>query len=119
MKIDCQSHFFPKAYADMLLESNGFVKTTKKNVQRMRKLFNLCLTIALVSRLRIKGDTTHRVMAEVVRLRFVGAASGKVAFRGAHGDFGSSIFSNSVYAQSSSRPSSGAARRAPEPALLA
>jgi len=31
MKVDCQSHVFPKAYADVLLESRTFVRTTKEN----------------------------------------------------------------------------------------
>ncbi len=31
MKVDCQSHVFPKAYAEVLLESRGFVRTTKEN----------------------------------------------------------------------------------------
>jgi len=31
MKVDCQSHVFSKAYAEVLLESSGFVRTTKEN----------------------------------------------------------------------------------------
>lgn len=31
MKIDCQSHVFPKAYGEVLLESNGSVQTLKEN----------------------------------------------------------------------------------------